>query len=256
MIKYRTISGYKNDLFTEIPLMSSGKTYKKFPLKAVISLKNAGDMGHALKDKLPNRSILFEHLRISDKAIFTVNQDHTKDVIHIKENNIPDDFFARTADGFVTDLGWPIMGVTVADCVPVLLFSKNRQAYGILHSGWKGTGIIEKALAVFAQEFGIRPESLCVCLGPAIGPCCYHVTKQRAEEFITHFGENTVEVRGGKYYLDLVKANINLLDKWGVQDINVIKDCTYCNPELSSFRRDGEQGLSRMLVLLGPFSLR
>jgi len=256
MIRYHTINGYKNDLFTEIPLMASGETYNKFPLKAVISLKNAGDMGYDLKDKLPNRSILFERLRISDKAIFTINQNHTKDVIHIKENNTPDDFFGQTADGFVTELGWPIIGVTVADCVPVLLFSKNGREYGILHSGWKGTGIIEKALELFIQEFGIRPELLSVCLGPAIGPCCYCVTKERAQDFITRFGENAVEVRAGKYYLDLLKANINLLDKWGVQDINVIKDCTYCNPELSSFRRDGEKGLSRMLVLLGPFSLR
>lgn len=254
MITYCTLNARENELFSEIPLMASENRKQRFPLRAIVSLKSAGDMGYALKDKTSNRKNFFESLGIAGKVIFTVNQGHTKEIIQIKEKNKPGDFSTLTADGFVTDLDWPILGVTVADCVPILIFSKQKQAYGILHSGWKGTGIIENAIEIFSREYGIKPQSLSVCLGPAIESGCYPVAEERAQDFQSRFGNNTIDINAGRYYVDLRQANINLLHRRGVQDIKVIRDCTYCNPLLSSFRRDGEEGLVRMLVLLGPLS--
>jgi YfiH family protein len=255
MITYHTLKAKKNDLFAEIPLFPPYEKYKQFPLKAIITLKRAGDMGYDVKDTSQNRSALFNYLGMSAENIFTVNQGHTKDIIHLKEKQTPDVCDGRTADGFITALCGPIMGITVADCVPILIFNNNGLLYSILHSGWKGTGIIENALEVFQEKYHIRPNSLRVCMGPAIGPCCYRVTHERAAYFAARFGKNTIAVKKNEYYLDLMKANINLVQKWGVEDIIVMTDCTCCNPVLSSFRRDGKKGLSRMLVLLGPFSL-
>jgi YfiH family protein len=252
MISYCRLKIRKNENFAEIPLTTKSNDGEFYPFMAAISLKKAGDMGFPVRNKLPHRRALFSIFKISGESVFTLNQNHTRKVFRIKANNKPSDFEKKKGDGFVTSLSWPILGVTVADCLPLLLLSKDKKTYGLVHSGFQGTGIVESALAIFVNKLKIKPESILAWLGPAIGSCCYLVDSVRAADFALHFGENTVENRLGHYYINLRQANINLLKKWGVKYITVVEDCTSCSEELSSFRRDGKDNFSRMLVLFGP----
>lgn len=249
MITKQKLIRYARKQYAGIPLSTAaaGTT----GLKAVISLKIAGDMGFNLRDKLPYRRMFYQSLRINPNHVFTVNQEHTQRVILVQKENVPADFYPEIADGLVSAGTAHLIGVTVADCLPLLITSNDGGACGIVHSGWKGTGIVLRALTVFKEKLGYDPSSLSVCLGPAIGPCCYAVDESRAERFAAQFGENTVSRRGGRYFIDLYRANINLVTEWGIQRITLVDECTSCTTDLGSFRRQGAAGFTRMLVLLG-----
>lgn len=81
------------------------------------------------------------------------------------------------ADGHATSAGGVLLGVTVADCVPVYLVDPEHRAVALLHAGWKGTaaGIVEAGVRTLATRYGTRPADLHLHLGPAICGECYEV---------------------------------------------------------------------------------
>ena len=121
------------------------------------------------------------------------------------------------------------------------------------HSGWKGTGIAAEAVRLIGAEFGIPPDRIGAALGPCIGPCCYDVPEDRAELFSREWGDDSVRRADGKWYLDLARANVSLLEREGVSRIVAADACTSCTDALGSFRREGPQRFTRMLALIGRF---
>jgi polyphenol oxidase len=165
------------------------------------------------------------------------------------------------ADGIITADKNFMPVVTVADCMPIFLFDKATETFGIVHSGWKGTGIAAEAVLLMCKNHGARPENISVILGPHIRECCYIVNAERAEYFKTEFTPDCVQEleEGGKcfaggrglpvkwnsgdgklYRLSLEKANFAVLKKCGIpfENINVIKECTCCNQIFGSNRRE------------------
>jgi YfiH family protein len=150
--------------------------------------------------------------------------------------------------------------VTVADCLPVFLYDTETEAYALLHSGWRGTGIVLAALALMAQRWGTRPSSVAALLGPCIRACCYNVDEARAAAFEAEFGGSAGEYplgpvvrrKGGRPALDLQAANARLLAGAGVRNLSYCVDCTFSDSRLGSFRREGP-AYTRMLAVLGYF---
>jgi YfiH family protein len=144
-----------------------------------------------------------------------------------------------------------VLCVSVADCLPLFLFDESSGAFALLHSGWKGTGIVEVGVRLIREQ-GSRKDKLKALLGPCIGPCCYRIPRDRYELFERQYGDEAVMKDEENYYIDLRAANRVLLNRLGVKNVSVISDCTSCNPLLSSFRRDGK-GFSGMLAVTGYF---
>ena len=144
--------------------------------------------------------------------------------------------------------------VTVADCMPIWMLDRGSGAFGILHSGWRGTGILAAAVRGMAERFGSRPSTIAVVLGPAIGPCCYSVSEERALRFAAEFGGESVLWRGDSHFLDLRKANISMAERAGIGDLLSIEACTSCDARLGSFRRQGATSFTRMLAVCGKSS--
>lgn len=152
------------------------------------------------------------------------------------------------ADGIlVQDDRWAPC-VTVADCMPIWIWDRDQGWFGVLHSGWKGTGILSDTIKRLCFQ-GSRSESIAVILGPSIGKCCYTVPEERAVAFESLFGRDSVCREHGVYTLDLRVANVNLAKKSGIQDILSVANCTSCNPALGSFRREGPARFTRMAAL-------
>jgi polyphenol oxidase len=141
--------------------------------------------------------------------------------------------------------------VTVADCMPIWLLDRRSGAFGILHSGWRGTGILGVAMRAIARRFGSDPGSISVILGPAIGCCCYAVGEERAEAFAAEHGEGSVSRSGGRWRLDLRAANISIAERAGAGSLLSIEACTSCDPRLGSYRRQGPDSFTRMLAVCG-----
>jgi len=218
--------------------------------RAGISLARAGDMGLAGRDSPPWRVRLFAAAGIEARLVRCVRQVHSRAVVRMNGSEPPDGPFAE-ADGMVSDRADLVLAVTVADCLPIFLADRRTGAFGLVHSGWKGTGIVLEAIRTMASLFGTRPVDLSATIGPGIGPCCYTVPAERHDRFRSEFGPRSVQ-RGpdGTFRLDLRAANASLLEGDGVGDVTVVSDCTSCNPVLGSFRREGAGAFTRMLAFI------
>jgi len=168
------------------------------------------------------------------------------------------------ADGIITRNIGLMPVVTVADCMPLYLYNSNTGTFGVVHSGWKGTGIVGEAIRLAQKNNGDRPQDFSVVIGPHIHNCCYIVNEERRNYFAENFTPECVtELEeggscfaggrglpitwnngGGKLYrLSLEKANLAVLEKAGVpkENINIIDECTCCNELLGSNRRETAQ---------------
>ncbi|MEK6579209.1 MAG: peptidoglycan editing factor PgeF [Bdellovibrionota bacterium] len=141
--------------------------------------------------------------------------------------------------------GLPIAVVT-ADCVPIILAKKDGKAAAVIHAGWRGTqaGIVNVIWSKLSAE-GENPGQWVAAVGPAIGPCCYEVSEDLAQQFESKFGMlgNQVAVPTHRR-LDLPAINTEILKGIGFADVDLIRACTRCSraaedPTFNSYRRDG-----------------
>ncbi|WP_147615818.1 polyphenol oxidase family protein [Treponema pectinovorum] len=161
-----------------------------------------------------------------------------------------------TGDGIVTANPLLMPVLTVADCVPIYFYDDTTGVFGVVHSGWKGTGIIEVAIQLAVEKYGCKIVDICVAIGPHIQSECYFIEKERRDFFEENFGSCTSKILStnppqtpdGKvlnYKLSLTKANLNVLKKIGIKESNIVvaNECTSCSKFLSgkyifgSFRR-------------------
>jgi polyphenol oxidase len=219
-------------------------------IRAGISLRAAGTMAFSKRHLLPHRAALFQELGIAEHRAYGLRQIHSKTVLST-DGLLPAALAEREADAMIARAD-AVLTITVADCLPIFLVDRATGAFGLAHSGWKGTGIVREALAALRQRFGSDPRDVAVTIGPGIGPCCYRVPEERAALFARQFGSASV-VRGadGQPRLDLREANLALLQDAGVRDITAVTDCTCCTPALGSFRRQGPTDYTLMLAWIG-----
>ena len=174
--------------------------------------------------------------------IVPIQLDHTHIVYSVKEAGDTQD---KIGDGIITKNPELIPTVTVADCMPLYLYDPKTKVFGIVHSGWKGTGIIADAIKLAEKEYGARAKDFLVVLGPHIRDCCYIVNSERAAWFSENFTpecvtplEEGIQVSwnnggGPLYRLSLEKANLAALHTIGVpsENIWIHPACTCCYKE-------------------------
>ena len=222
----------KADLFEFFEFRRCGKVVEGAPVCA-LSLLAVGSMRFRWNETNPNREFL-------PRNLVPVQLDHTHIVYNVQNAG---DTQGKIGDGIITVNRSLVPSVTVADCMPVYLYEPQTGVFGIVHSGWKGTGIIVDAIKLAEQEYGACTENFCVVLGPHIRSCCYIVNEERARWFSENFTpecvvplEEGVEVDwntggGPLYRLSLEKANLAAIKKAGVPDENVWihPGCTCCS---------------------------
>lgn len=164
------------------------------------------------------------------------------------------------ADGLMTNVpGVPLI-TFYADCVSLFFLDTKNKAIAVSHSGWKGTvlKIGAKTIKQMGEVYGTKPEDCLVGIGPSIGPECFEVGPEVAEEFRNAFDNwaEFIEPFGKeKFKIDLWKANKLLLMKLGIPEGNITVSgmCTKCNEDMFfSYRRDnGRTGsLSAIMELI------
>lgn len=127
--------------------------------------------------------------------------------------------------------------VATADCLPVVIASPGVAV--AVHAGWRG--LVAGVLGAALDAAGDR-RSATAWIGPGIGPCCYEVGDEVAEQIAAASIPSVVLPRAeGRPRLDLAAAAASQLSTLGVERILRFELCTRCNPErLWSHRRDGE----------------
>lgn len=213
--------------------------------RALLSLRTLGSM-RFLHDSLnPVREEFFRGHGIEPGRVLAVELVHSRTVLFPAG---PEELRGVRADGLIVEPGPWVPTVTVADCMPIWIRHERSGAYGILHSGWQGTGILEDAVRGLHERFGALPSEIDVALGPAIGPCCYRVPEERAEFFRSRFGPEAARFEDGSWRLDLGAANLGIADRLGLRSVTRILGCTSCDGDLGSFRREGPADFTRMVA--------
>ncbi len=226
--------------------------------ECIMSLRSAGGMGRNTDPETAERRNFLEKTGVED--YFKLNQTHSRIVHNAADLGSADNVVE--GDGLYSFSRENILAVTAADCMPVFFFSRSEGVFGVLHSGWKGTGISIEAVQEIEKDAGRQIDDFEFILGPSIGSCCYEVDRDRAEVFENLYGSDSVVTRdnsgykkesGKRYYLDLIKANTAVLDKKGIKNIKIIENCTCCSENFYSFRGDGPKQFRLMLALIGYF---
>ncbi len=215
-----------------------------------ISAECAGDMGPS-GEPAAHRDRVLKQSGFDPACVLGVRQTHSTILCDLRSG--PPESESDEADGMIFDISRFAAGVTVADCMPILLTVAGSAIAALLHSGWKGTGIVVNAVDELRSITGASASSISAILGPCICGRCYAVPAERAEQFRRRFGEDAGWRDGeGESYIDLRAANMRLLEEAGVVQATVVRNCTVCDPRLGSYRRDGSE-FRRMLAVAGPF---
>lgn len=225
-----------------VAAFSTRKGGGAFPFGMNLSFK-VGDDEEAVR---ANRELFFGSLGVGLHELAIPVQIHGAGIRRAAASGLYPDI-----DGLITDTKRVFLCVSVADCVPILLFAPERGAVGAFHAGWRGTAarIASSGVERMKSEFGAEPSSMQAFIGPAAGGCCYEIGEEVARRLDSRF----VLRDGSRLRADLKGANAAQLEEAGIPvgNIEVHPGCTIMEPEVfHSYRRDGKRS-GRMMAVIG-----
>lgn len=135
-------------------------------------------------------------------------------------------------DAVTTDVRGLCIGVSTADCVPVLVYDPSHHAVAAIHAGWRGTvkRIVGKTLDFMHDRYGTDAADCRAVIGPCIGVDAFEVGDEVYDTFaVEGFNMDTIAVRYDKYHIDLVECNRQQLMEMGLlsENIQLSGVCTF-----------------------------
>gem|GEM_PF-7888 len=192
-----------------------------------------------------NRELLCRLLNIGDDHLLMPHQTHDVRVACIDEAFMTLRAAERQealegVDALTTRLPGVCIGVSTADCVPLLLYDPRRQAVCAVHAGWRGTvgRIAEKAVAAMVASYGSCPQDLVAQTGPGISLDSFEVGQEVYDAFaaaafpmehISRQYPTTANAQEQKWHIDLPQCNRDQLLAAGLraENISLSTVCTY-----------------------------
>lgn len=245
-----------DSLYVNFSFIKNNQPVKDGP-KCGMTIKKAGSMRFCWNEKNPWREKVLKEIS-EDKIPLPIELIHSQIVYDL---NSLENTEGIKGDGIISQNKEFMPVLTVADCLPVYLYDNKKKVFGLVHSGWKGTGIIGKAIELAQKDYDSDPEDISIIIGPHIHDCCYIVNQERASYFVQNFTPSCVKEleEGGKCFaggrglaiewdngqeklfrLSLLKANLQVLENYKIprDNILVIDECTCCNEKFGSNRRE------------------
>lgn len=167
--------------------------------------------------------------------------------VHGTEVRVVDETFAalpaaareQTLDGVdavMTCASGLCVGVSTADCVPILLYDAAHHACCAVHAGWRGTVamIAAKAVRAMTAAYATQPRDLRACIGPSISLERFEVGDEVWQAFASAgFDMKRISRRYDKWHVDLWECNRLQLAEAGLAhaNIHVAGVCTYSHAD-------------------------
>lgn len=195
-----------------------------------------------------NRIRFFEDLGFTEGQVVGSFQIHEDRILTAHEPKQYQDY-----DAVISTEKNLLITVTIADCVPILIYDSKNKAIAAIHAGWRGTDaeIIRKTLAKMNYKYGTLGQDCFAYIGTCIDECSFEVGKVVAQKFEDKFKRWDDEKQ--KYFVDLKKANEAQLLDFGIpiSQIEISPFSTVLNNEdyFSYRKEDGKTG--RMLAVIG-----
>lgn len=209
------------------------------------SLNLGGTVGDSRANVIENRFRLFNALNRQVESLFDVWQVHSTKIV-CSDTVRPLDAPHKEADAILTDRPDITLFMRFADCVPIFLFDPIHKVVGIVHAGWMGTvnRIVSLAIDAMVNRYESKPENVLAGIGPSIGPDHYKIGDEVITQVQQTFGQDASgllsEIDGG-IHLDLWEANRILMQRSGVQKIQIAGICTHCHID-DWYSHRGEHG--------------
>lgn len=185
-----------------------------------------GDSEEAIRR---NREALCGLLGITDDHLLMPHQVHKAEIAVIGEQL---DVDLEGYDALMTNVEDVCIGVSTADCIPVLLYDPRQRAVCAVHAGWRGTvmRIVEQSIARMTEVYGTNPADLIVQIGPGIHLESFEVGDEVYQAFEKEgFPMESISRKYEKWHLDLPECNRLQLIAAGVPEsqVSVSPVCTY-----------------------------
>lgn len=188
-----------------------------------------------------NRARMAQALGVDARNLITAFQIHSPNVVIAQEA-----WRVETrprADAIVTKTPGLAIGVSTADCGPLLFADAQARVIGAAHAGWRGafSGVIEGTIAAM-EQLGAARSRISVALGPLIRQPNYEVSQGFVDEFLradeSHARFFSPAARDGHAMFDLPGFIAARLEKNGIGGFEDIGLCTYADPDrFYSYRR-------------------
>ena len=190
------------------------------------------------------------HVVTNKKALATCLGVEAGDIImphqvHGKRSVVVDEDFIRNpererhdllegADVIMTRLKGVCVGVSTADCVPVLLYDAEKGVVCAVHAGWRGTVIrvVQEAVSDMNKRYGTLASDLRAVIGPCISLDSFEVGDEVYDRFCqAGFNMSLIAREYEKWHIDLPECNRLQLMEVGVNPLNIQSAhvCTYMN---------------------------
>ena len=192
-----------------------------------------------------NRARMAKELGVTPDHFLTCYQIHSPEVV-VAETPWPSSERPR-ADAIVTRTPNLAIGISTADCGPVLLADPAARVMGAAHAGWRGalTGVIEQTVAAM-EKLGAKRGRIVAAAGPMIRQSNYEVGQDLLDRFVA-IEPNSIRFfkpakRPGHSMFDLAGYVVSRLRRAEVGEIEDLGLCTYADPaQFYSYRRATHQ---------------
>jgi hypothetical protein len=193
-----------------------------------------------------NRARMAAALGVKPDRLLTAYQIHSPDVVVADEPWTHAD--RPPADAIVTRVPRLAIGVSTADCGPLLFADSEAGVIGAAHAGWRGalTGVVEATIAAM-ERLGADRNRIAAALGPTIRQPNYEVGPEFVERFLAADLDNArfflPSQRHGHAMFDLAGYVAEWVGRAGVAQFEDLGLCTYAEPErFYSYRRTTQSG--------------
>jgi YfiH family protein len=188
-----------------------------------------------------NRARMAASLGVAPERFLTCYQIHSPHVV-VAETPWSGDARPR-ADAIVTNRPGLAIGISTADCGPVLFADPQAGVVGAAHAGWRGAlgGVIEATIAAM-ERLGAARGQIRTAIGPMIRQANYEVGSDLIARFAAEDHASSrffaPAPREGHALFDLSGYVAARLARAGVGHVEDLGLCTYADPEqFFSYRR-------------------
>lgn len=188
-----------------------------------------------------NRELLAEVLGIPSRRIVLPRQVHGVEIREVRGSQLSGDVMSPEAatdgvDAVMTCEPGLCIGVSTADCVPVLFYDPVRRVVAAAHAGWRGTvkRMALKTVEAMQAAYGSAPSDLRVVIGPCISLAHFEVGQEVYDAFAAEgHPMEAVARRQDKWHIDLPLANRLQVEQAGVPSSQIVMSgiCTYDSVE-------------------------
>lgn len=189
------------------------------------------------EDIAENRKALCRMLKIPVDRLIMPHQVHQTGIVQIGKTflRLSDEVRRDVLEGIdalMTNLPGVCIGVSTADCIPIILYDPEHHAASVIHSGWRGTvaNIAGVAVTSMQMAYHSRPEFMKAVIGPGISLEHFEVGDEVYEQFAAAgYPMAQIACRYEKWYIDLwTCCRLQLQDRGlKAENIQTAGICTY-----------------------------